>query len=276
MDNRPAPALSSTLSDALTGALDWWREAGVDHDYSDDPVRWAQPVQPVQPASPQPEEAPANAQATAQEPARAGKKAQEPSPPPAPAPKFDRGALPADLAGFTRWWLSEAALAEGPVTSRIAPRGQEGTKLMVIVPEPEREDRDSLLSGPQGKLLDAMLAAMELDDAHVYRASVLPRHLPGADWQAIGAAGIGDVLAHHVSLAKPERLAVFGANILPLIGNAPPQGPADLRIFNHEGSSIPLLACRSLAALLEQPRWKGRIWQSWLDWASQEPASHRG
>jgi len=203
-----------------------------------------------------------------QEPPKTRDKAQA-SPPPAPSqPAIDRTALPNDLATFASWWMAEPLLAEGPVASRIAPRGRVGAKLMVIVPEPEREDRDNLLSGPQGRLLNAMLAAMGLDDTQVYRASVLPRYLPGADWPAIHAAGMGDVLAHHINLARPERLAIFGANILPLIGNDPPQGPADLRIFNHDSASIPLLACRSLAALIEQPRWKARIWQAWLDWTA--------
>jgi len=255
MDKRPVP----DIAQALSGALDWWREAGVDAVYSDEPLCWTE-QKPSEPDLP-----PVADEPKAQTPAKP-RRDQSPTVEPAPAPSIDRAAMPTDLAGFAQWWLTEPALAEGAKSARIAPRGAKGAALMVVVPEPEREDRDTLLGGPQGRLLDAMLAAMELDEAQVYRASVLPRHMPGANWDAIGAAGIGDVLGHHISLVEPKRLAIFGANILPLTGNDPPQGPADLRIFKHKEASIPLLACRSLAALLEQPRWKARVWQAWLDW----------
>ncbi len=81
--------------------------------------------------------------------------------------------------------MSEPSLVDGSVTRRIAPRGAAGVELMIVVPEPEREDEAVLLSGPQGKLLDAMLEAFGLNADQVYFASVLPRHLPGADWNAL-------------------------------------------------------------------------------------------
>lgn len=161
--------------------------------------------------------------------------------------------------------MSEPTLADGSVARRIAPRGVAGAELMIVVPEPEREDEAMLLSGPQGKLLEAMLKAFGLNADQVYFASALPRYLPGADWTAMAASGIGEVLARHVALVAPERLMVFGASVLPLLSHDPPQVPADLRIFNHDSVNVPMLACRSLAALLEQPRWKARIWQAWLE-----------
>ncbi len=251
MDNRAKPDISA----ALAGALDWWRDAGVDCAFVDEPVRWISQLEQAEPEEGQ--ETPA---ATRKPPAAKA------APASSPAPAIDRADLPADLPGFAAWWLNEPALADGPTGARIAPRGAAGAELMIVVPEPEREDREQLLSGPQGRLIDAMLAAMGLDENTVYLASALPRTMPGADWEELAAKGMGQVLSHHIALVKPKRLALFGANILALIGNGPPQGPADLRIFNHEGSSTPMLASRSLAALLEQPRWKARIWQAWLDW----------
>ena len=241
----------------LAGALDWWREAGVDRGYEDAPRQWladaeadtATPDAPVRKSEPQ-------------------RKAH--SPPEAPEPVkggFDKRSLPNSLDAFASWWLSEPALCEGATSARVPPRGSAGAELMVIVPEPEREDSDLLLSGPQGRLLDSMLSAMGIEANRTYRASVLPRFLPGADWDEIGAGRLGEVLAHHVWLVSPKRLIVLGSNILPLMQNDPPQHPADLRIFNHEGRSTEMLACRSLAALLERPRWQARVWQAWLDWS---------
>lgn len=244
------------ISAAFAGALDWWRDAGVDCDFVDEPVRWISPSEKAQsPAEEADRSAPPN---------RTG--AQVPPAPP-PLERIDPASLPADLASFTEWWLSEPLLASGSLRARVPPRGPAAAEMMVVVPEPEPEDGERLLAAGQGRLLANMLAAMGLNEEQVYFASVLPRCLPGADWAELAVTGMGDVLAHHVALVQPKRLAVFGTNILPLFGHDPPQGPADLRIFNHQCVSFPMLAVRSLAALLEQPRWKARVWQAWLEWA---------
>jgi len=245
MDIRPI----AELQEAVSGALEWWRDAGVDTCFQDDPVVWTKPEE-AQEDTPQ-REAP-----------------QKPAARPEPAaakPAIDTSALPADLETFSQWWMSDPALDEGRTGQRIPPRGEAGAKLMVVVPEPEASDTDRLLCGPEGKLLAIMLAAMNIGEGEAYFASVLPRATPGADWQELASSGIGGILAHHVSLVRPERLAVFGTNILPLIGNDPPQGPADSRIFNHGVATVPMLAARSLGALLNRPRWKAGVWQAWLD-----------
>jgi uracil-DNA glycosylase len=249
-----AAAQNPPLAQAIAGALEWWRDAGVDCAFSDEPTSWLSAEMP-----------PPEAVAPPPEPVRKQPIARRDLPATPPAARIDTSLLPSSLDAFSAWWMSEPGLADGSMTRRVAPRGGAGAELMVVVPEPEREDEASLLTGPQGHLLDAMLAAFGLDPERVYFASALPRHLPGADWAAVTASGMGEVLARHVALAAPKRLIVFGANILPLLSHKPPQGPADLREFNHEGGIVPMLACRSLAALLEQPRWKARIWQAWLE-----------
>ena len=53
--------------------------------------------------------------------------------------------------------------------------------------------------------------------------------------------GMGAVIAHHVALAAPQRLLVFGrGGILALVGHDPAQGSPPSPIFNHEGGSVPL------------------------------------
>ncbi len=249
-----AAAQNPQLAEAIAGALEWWRDAGVDCAFADEPVDWLAQEIAAPPLAPPPPEPARKPQSTRRDP---------PAPP--LAPRIDLAALPGSLETFVPWWMSEPMLANGSLARRVPPRGTAGAELMIVVPEPEREDSDSLLSGPQGKLLGAMLAAFELNPEQVYFASALPRHLPGADWAALAASGLGDVLARHIALAAPKRLAVFGASVLPLVSHDPPQGPADLRIFNHDSVNVPMLACRSLAALLEQPRWKARVWQAWLE-----------
>jgi DNA polymerase len=236
----------------IAAALDWWRDAGVDGDFADQATRWL--AFPEQPAA---------------APVRAAAPPPQPAKPEAPA--FERSGWPQDLASFTTWWLSEPALDDGRVSGRVPPRGVVGAEIMVIVPDPERDDRETLLSGPQGRLLDAMLAAMGIAPEAVYLASVLPRHTPMADWATVAEKGFGTLLRHHVTLVAPHRLIALGSNILPLLDNDPAHNPAVLRRFNQQGQSVPLLAGKSLSALLERPRWKAGLWQGWLDW-SEGPA----
>lgn len=251
-------AQNPQLDEMISGALDWWRDAGVDCAFMDEPVTWLAP----------PEERQAQAAPDAlAEPVRNPATRSTSAPPPSvPAtPSLDPASLPASLDSFARWWLTEPRLVEGALSARVPPSGIANAELMVIVPEPEREDSDTILSGPQGRLLDAMLSAFGFDRRQVYCASAIPRHLPGADWAAIEAAGLGLALNKHIALVAPKRIAVFGATILPLIGHAPPQGAADLRNINHEDANVPMLACRSLAALLERPLWKASVWHAWLE-----------
>ncbi|MEJ2457793.1 MAG: hypothetical protein P8Y58_06415, partial [Novosphingobium sp.] len=166
------------------------------------------------------------------------------------------------------WWLGEPLLDGGATAGRIAPQGTAGAGLMIVVEEPEAEDREALLTGPQGKLLDAMLSAFGTRREDVYLASVLPRHTPAPDWTALHRFGIGQVLAHHVALAAPKRLLVFGGSILPLIGHESPQRPAVLREFHQEGRMIPMLAAWGLPALMRQPRAKPVLWRAWLEWTA--------
>jgi DNA polymerase len=244
------------ILDDITGALDWWREAGVDFDFLDAPRQW------IVPADEQDE----NGERL---PPRRRPPVPENAPPPMPT-RIDPALLPADLAAFREWWLRESLLDDGGVAGRVAPMGPPGAKLMILVETPEAQDSALLLSGPQGKLLDAMLAAFGLTRDEIYLASALPRHDPLPDWRAAGNRGIGDALARHVNLVSPQRLMVLGGNVLSLIGHELPQRAAVLRQFQHEGCVIPLLAGWGLAALTQQPRAKASFWNAWLEWTKSE------
>lgn len=222
--------------------------------FSQEPHGWLAPVKAVQ------------------EPASRGEP-HAPHPPiaaPAPAPVARIGGAadrwPRDLASFAEWWLTEPSLDGGAARGRVPPRGLAGAALMVLVAAPEADDADHLLSGPQGRLLATMLAAMGIAPDQVYIASVLPRHTPLADWGGLAAGGIGAVLGHHVALVAPARIIVFGGNILPLLGHDPAQKTAVLRYFNQEGPSVPLLAAHDLGHLAGRPGAKAAFWWNWLEW----------
>lgn len=237
----------------IAAAFEWWRDAGVDSDFTDDPKNWI--VDPAEAA------------------AKAATPAVPQFIPPKPvipeAPKIEDASIPDGLPAFVEWWLSEPLLDAGRVAGRVPPRGAEQADVMILVPHPEVEDSETLLSGPQGRLLDAMLQAMGIAPDKAYVASALPRHTPHADWDALAESGMGLALARHVKLVSPHRLLVFGPNILPLLSNDPPNSPADLRQFNHGDGNFALLVARELGALLERPRWKAGFWQRWLEWTSE-------
>lgn len=240
-------AAQTPLAREIAGALDWWREAGIDTHFSDD----AQPLLG-------PKDVPAIPLPTAAQ--------AEPLVEPKQPIGGDRANWPQDLTGFAAWWLTEPSLDQGDVANRVAPRGPAKAKLMVLVAHPEAEDSERLLSGPQGKLLAAILQAMGIAEEEVYFASALPRQTPHPDWIALAEAGLADLLVHHIALAAPERLIAFGQNILPLIGHDPTKTADNLPQFNHEGRIIPLLPAMELGVYQTAPRRKAALWQRWLDW----------
>ena len=200
----------------LAAALDWWRDAGVDLHYDDAPRSWLAKDEPVATAAPV---------------------QHAPPPPPEPARIMAKNAdLPATLDLFREWWLTDPALDGAAVERRVPPRGPAHAPLMVLVTEPESQDRERLLSGPQGMLLDAMLTALGIAPDSTYVASCLPRHMPLPDWAALQAAGLGEVVAHHVALAAPQRLLVLGNNISSLLGHDPAKTDNSFTHFNHGGA----------------------------------------
>lgn len=252
MESSGTPDRYAELSAELAAATAWWREAGVDCAYVDEPHTWLEPAKPAEPIE------------AADAPAR-----REAPPPPPAAPRIggDRSRWPATLADFPAWWLTEPSLDAASGARRVLPSGPAGAALMVLVGQPEEDDRETLLAGPQGRLLDAILAACGLSRAEVYIASVLPRHTPMADWAGLAATGMAEVIAHHVALAAPQRLLVFGrGGVSALVGHDPAQGAPPSPFFNHEGGSVPLAIAPELETLLERPIRKAGLWARWLEW----------
>ena len=246
-------------ADAVAGALQWWREAGVDLDFADEAARWLQAEEPAAPALPAGF-------------AAADRAAPQVSVPDARQPAIggDPALWPTDLAAFAEWWLTEPSLDGGQVRGRVAPRGPAGAELMVIVAQPAEDDGEALLEGREGAFLSAVLGAMGLSHDAVYFAAALPRHTPVPDWAALAAGGLGKVLAHHIGLVRPQRLIVFGSGILPLLGHEPAQSAKISPTFNHGGLRVPLLAALDLGVVADRPARKARLWQGWLEFTGSE------
>ena len=237
----------------LAAAQAWWREAGVDLAFTDDATDWLETTR---------------LQATKAGTEPTAPSAQPPPPPKQAKPRIggDRTLWPAKLDDFAGWWLTEPSLDPAPAAQRVLPAGPHGAPLMVLVAMPEPDDAAGLLEGRQGRLLNAILAAFGYTRDQVYLASIVPRPVAAPDWGASIAGGLGEVLAHHVALAAPQRLIVFGRDVSSLLGHDPAQVAQSSLRFNHEGGSVPLAFAPALAALLERPALKRGLWTRWLEW----------
>ncbi|MEO0063359.1 MAG: hypothetical protein RLZZ08_1919 [Pseudomonadota bacterium] len=243
----------ATLAEQVAAAQQWWRDAGVDCLFVDEPQGWLHDTVGT---------------AAAPTPATPIIAAPRPVKPDQPAVRLggDEAGWPTDLPTFREWWLTEPTLDVGGLNARIPPRGEAGAPLMVLVPMPEADDGETLLSGREGRLLANFALAAGINPAALHVASALPRHMVAPDWAALAAGGLGQILRHHIQLAAPKRLLVMGRDILPLIGHDPAQstpGPGNLRL---EGQELPMLATYAPARLLDHARLRTALWRHWLDW----------
>ena len=258
-DPQSDPAQWRAMCDAH-GAF--WQDAGVDLAFADDARDWLADADEKRAATektplPPPVELPAA-------------RPIGPAPPPVPDMAKGREGWPATLAAFAPWWLMDPALDSGPLNARVAPRGEQGAPLMVIVAQPETGDSagdaSRLLSGPEGALLDAIERAMGYPAGAAYRASALPRVTPAADWSALAEAGMGELLHHHIELAAPERLLVLSREALALLRPD---------VFGDDGTGhviigdrqVRLMAAYPLGQMLSRPGFKRIFWHRWLAFA---------
>ena len=247
--------------DALLAAeatLDWWREAGVDTGFAEDPTDWlAVPEDETQAPPPLPKP-----KAPAPTPRTALDRALEQS---APAARIggEPGTYPQSLDAFRQWWMSEESLADGPLDRRLPPIGTAKPRLMVFVEQPYEDDGDTLLSGRHGKLAQAILRATGHGTHEAYFASIYPAALPLADHADLATRGFADIAAHHVALADPQRVLVFGRDLAPLFGVDPAAARAPAAI-----GKVPLLFAPALDQLARSAPRRARFWNQWLDWTA--------
>ena len=238
----------------------FWADAGVDMAFDDDPRDWlAEGARPAEPPQARESDAP-RPQASRPRPVQTA--------PDAPRIGGPAEGWPRTLGAFREWWMTQPLIDAGTVAGRVAPVGEAGARLMVLVADPAPDDGEALLSGEDGRLLDAMLRAMGLTRADCYIASALPCPTPAADWRTLHGEGLGALLRHHVALAAPQMLAVFGGELVNLLmperfdaGSA--QGSITLQT-DGEAREIPLLASYPLAVMRRRPQAKALWWGRWL------------
>lgn len=215
-------------------ALDWWREAGVDTLVDEAPRDWLKPVLAATPAT-----------------VAAAPIAAQPA------------AMPANLREFEAWRISAAAPDNGWNTP-IAPQGNAGSGLMVLVDVPEREDAASgqLLSGEPGRLFDRMLAAIGRDRQSIYLASLAVARPVSGQIAAEAQYRLAEIVRHHIALARPKRLLLLGnAASRAVLGANAAAARQTLHVLNHAGGQSEVVASFHPRFLLQQPARKAEAWR---------------
>lgn len=258
MHAEPPETRDFTALEALSGAFDWWREAGVDADFADEASGWlAEPEVEQAVAAPPPPAPPPIARKTALERAL-----EQPEDAP---PAIAAEGLPDSLEKFREYWMSDTALGQGALDRRVPPRGVAGAKLMLLLPQPFEDDAEGLLTGGAAPFVGAMLRAMGIAEHEAYLASALPAPMAMPDWAQLATQGIGTLVRHHIALAAPQRVVLFGRAQLALFDIAAERAREPLSL-DCGGTQVALLAAPDLRNLARLAARRENFWNRWLDW----------
>lgn len=213
--------------------LQWWRDAGVDVLVDETPRDWlAAPT--VKPAVTSP---------VADAPVAAG--------------------LPDTIEGFLAWRMSDAA-PDHVAGAMTAPIFSPQARLMLLVDMPEADDAASgeLVSGPAGRLLDRMLAAIGLDRSRVHLIPLCVARPVSGRIASEMEAPLGKIARHFMHLLAPNAVLALGtAASRAIAGTDDTQARGGLRIVNHEGVEWPIIASYHPRFLLERPAAKAEAWK---------------
>lgn len=212
--------------------LAWWRLAGVDCAVEDAPVSWLRPA-----------------------PARVS----QPIDQPANTPK------PSTLEAFQSWLAEDSAQPERRWSDKlIIPPALAKAPLMVIVDMPDGGDIASsmLLSGSEGRLFNAMLAAIGLKREEVHLASLFLTRPPGGMVEATDLEAAAARMRTHVALAAPARLLILGDRTIRILLAESSTAENGLHLFNHDDGTIAAFATFHPRLLLGQPAAKAECWQT--------------
>ena len=218
--------------DWAASALKWWQEAGVDTLVAETPRDWLNPAPP-----------------------------QAPSPAAAPAAA---PAMPDRLDAFQDWLLSADIPLASPSAVRVGPAGDPGSGLMVLVDMPSVGDLEAglLLSGEDGALFDRMIGAIGRSRETLYLAALSPIRAPSGTLAPAVAAELATIARHHVALAAPKALLLFGDVCAKALLGAPVAATrGKWHEFETEIGKISTLVTIRPEKLVSQPGLKKYAWE---------------
>lgn len=149
--------------------------------------------------------------------------------------------------------------------------GRRGAPMMMISDAPGRDDDASgeAASGPEGRLLDAMLAAIGLSRDDCYLGLAVPWRVPGNSAATpLQAAICRPFIERQIELARPQFLVLLGNGAARLL----PGAQTDIlklrgawkTVILESGAEIPAIATLQPRYLLDQPAQKRFAWADLL------------
>lgn len=224
----------------IASALEWWRDAGVDTLVDELPRDWLAPP-----------------------PSRAAAEAGSAAVAAAPAPVAET--LPETLSDFVAWRTSPAAPEAGWMAPLIPACGPADAEWAILTDFPEAADSSALMTGPEGRLLDAMLAAVGLSRESVYLASLAVARPIAGRVPPEQAPRLSALLRHHLTLLRPRKLLLLGqaaAHALPeTAGPASAKRIQDVHLF---GGTTTVVTTYHPRFLLDRPATKSEVWKHLL------------
>ena len=213
-------------------ALGWWLEAGVDVAVAESPRNWLE------------------------------RKAEPPNVREPSAAAVSQALETLDL--FRDWLEKSPALPLASLGSkRVLPHGAEGAPVMLIAEMPAGEDaaEGRPIAGDAWQLMERMLAAIGIDAADAYSASLSCFHSPGARVSPEELGECAAIARQHIALAKPKRLLLLGdAPARALLGK--PLAAARGHVHKIEG--VRAVTTFHPRFLLDHPSNKGLAWRDLL------------
>ena len=177
----------------------------------------------------------------------------------AESPLLDWTALRETVAACTRCGLHRGR------TQTVFGVGSETADWMIVgeAPGAEEDRRGEPFVGRAGKLLDEMLAAVNLDRDTVFIANILKCRPPNnRDPSASEAAACRDYLDRQIELIRPRLILAVGRIAAHhLLETDAPIGRLRGRIHRLPGRELPIVVTYHPAYLLRSPSQKGKAWQ---------------
>lgn len=170
--------------------------------------------------------------------------------------------LRAALAAFDGCALRDTA------TNLVFAEGNQASTTLIIGEPPGREEDRSghPFAGPEGQLLDQMLASIGLARADLMLTPLLPWRPPGGRPPSPGEIAICQPFLHRlIVLLKPHRMVLFGGTaVRTVLPRAPSRrrGPRAWEELSIPGmhDTLPILALPGLAEMLKNPPLRRDAW----------------
>ena len=222
---------------AVASTLEWWRDAGVDMLVEDDVRDWL--------ARTPPPAAPVTAELAVAAPVAE--------------------TLPDTLEAFLEWRMGDAAPEAGWMTPRLGPTGPADAEWVIVTDVPEIEDSERLMSGPAGRLLDRMLAAVGQSRESVYLLPLATARPVTGRIAPDDEPRLAELARHHLTLLKPAKLLLLGQSARNVLAGTMGNSLTNpIRLVNHFGANTVTVASYHPRFLLERPAAKGEAWKHLL------------